>query len=142
MKLLILIFCLLFSAVDEGYVQCGKNIRLTSSKTIHMDGNGNITRTQIEKSVIEINQLLITINVRDESKTVCNIKSIECNWDIPFKKGKTLIEATLTTEDGDLKNVVLIIQGIDGQLFLLFEMEDQPDKLIKVIIDMFEEEFE
>jgi|JI6StandDraft_1071083.scaffolds.fasta_scaffold105298_1 hypothetical protein len=142
MKLLILIFPFLFSAVDESYVQCGKNIRLTSSKTIYMDGNGNITQTEIEKSVVEINQLLITINVRDESKTVCNIKSIECNWDIPFKNGKTLIEATLNTKDGELKNVVLTIQGIDGQLILLFEMEDRPDKLIKVIIDMFEEGLE
>ncbi len=142
MILLILIFPFLFSAVDEGYVQCGKNIRLTSSKTIHMDGNGNITRTEVEKSVVEISQLLITINVRDESKTECNIKSIECNWDIPFKKGKTLIKATITTDDGELKNIVLTIQGIDGQLFLLFEMEDQPDKLIKVIIDMFEEGLE
>ncbi len=142
MKLLILAFCLLFSAVDEGYVQCGKNIRLTSSKTIHMDGNGNITRTEVEKSVVEISQLLITINIRDESKTECNIKSIECNWDIPFKKGKTLIKATITTGDGELKNILLTIEGIDGQLFLLFEMEDRPDKLIKVIIDMFEEGLE
>ncbi len=141
MKLLILIFSLLFSAVDEGYAQCGKNIRLTSSKTIHMDRNGIITRTEVERSVVEINELLITINVRDESKTECNIKSIECNWDIPFKKGKTLIEATITTGDGELKNVVLTIQGIDGQLFLLSEMEDQADKLVKVIIDTFEEGF-
>lgn len=142
MKLLILIFPFLLSAVDNSYTQCGKNIRLTSSKTIHMDGRGNITRTEVEKSVVEIDLLLITIKVRDESKTLCNIKSIDCNWDIPFKKGKTLIEATLTTDNGVLKNVVLTIEGIDGQLFLLFEMEDRPDNKIKVIIDMFEEGFE
>jgi len=139
MKLLILIILFLFSVLDNSYAQCGKNIRLTSSKTIHLDRNGNITQTDVEKSVVLINQSLITINVRDDSKTVCTIKSIECNWVIPFKKGKTLIEATLNTEDGELKNVVLTIQGIDGQLFLLFEMEDRPDKKIKVIIDMFEE---
>ncbi len=139
MKLLILIFPFLFSALENSYAQCGKNIRLTSSKTIHLDGNGTITRTEVEKSVVQISQSLITINVRDESKTVCTIKSIECIWDIPFKKGKTLIEATLNTDDGEHKNVVLTIEGIDDQLFLLFEMEDRPDNKVKVIIDKFEE---
>jgi hypothetical protein len=139
MKTITLILSLLIAGSTISFAQCDKKVMLTTSKTDHLDANGVVTRTVDEKAVVEIGKSDLTINVNDEHKMTGAIKSNSCNWKIPFKEGKTIIKATLSNDQGEDKNVTITIEGKDGKVTLLFEMEGEADDRIRVGIDKFEE---
>ena len=139
MKTFILIFSIVLANTTAGNAQCGKKIVLTASETIYLDSAGTVKRTASEKSVVQINPSEIIINVNDEHKTTCIIKSTTCNWKIPYKQGKTVIKAVFS-KDAENKNVSFDIEGKDGKITLLFKMEERPDEIIKVVLNKFEEE--
>ncbi|SKB35209.1 hypothetical protein [Daejeonella lutea] len=139
MKALTLVFLILFAFSDRSYSQCGKNINLTGSKTQHLNESGKVTRTEEEKSYVHISKSIITITVKDEFKASCTIKSVQCDWSIPFKKGRTTIHAVMTNDMGEPKDLVLSIEGSDLGLFLLFEIIGSPGDKVKVALDKFEE---
>jgi hypothetical protein len=139
MKTIILTLSLLIAGCTICFAQCGKKVTLTTSKTEHLDANGIVTRTVDEKAVVEINKSALNINVNDEHKMTGVIKSDTCDWKVPFKDGKMVLKATIGDENGDDKNVTITIEGKDGKVTLLFEMEGMPDDRIKVTIDKFEE---
>jgi len=140
MKTITLILALLVAGATISYAQCGKKVKLTTSKTDHLDATGAVTRTDVEKAVVEISKSDLMITVNDEHKMTGTIKSDSCNWSVPFKNGKTIIKATLSNDQGEDKNVTITIEGKDGNITLLFEIEGMPDDRIRVAIDTFQEE--
>jgi hypothetical protein len=139
MKTIILIISLLIAGTAITFGQCDKKVVLTTSKTEHLDANGIVIRTSDEKAVVELSKSDLTITVNDEHKMTGKITSNTCNWNIPFKQGKTIIKATISDEQGEDKKVTITIEGKDGKVTLLFEMEGMPDDRIRVGIDKFEE---
>jgi hypothetical protein len=139
MKTIILTLTLLLAVSAVSFAQCDKKLKLTTSKTDHLDAKGNVTRTDDEKPVVEIGKSDLTITVNEEHKMTGTIKSDSCGWKNPFKEGKTIIKAKLSNDQGEDKNVTLTIEGKDGKVTLLFEMEGMPDDRIKVTIGKFEE---
>ena len=122
------------------FAQCDKKVKLTSSKTEYLDSAGTVQRTVDETTVIEISKPDITIAPgSEENKMTGTIKSDTCNWKIPFKEGKTVLKATITDRSGDTKDVTLTIQGKDGKLNFLAEVDNEQDKKIRLTIDKFEE---
>lgn len=139
MKTIITILAILLAGNAITFAQCGKKTILSTSKTEHLDANGGLKKTDDEKALVEIAPLNITITVNNEHKMSGLIKSQTCDWKIPFKEGKTLIKATLADEGGDEKNVTITIEGKDGKVTLLFELDEMPDDRIRVVADKFEE---
>ncbi|MEO5997080.1 MAG: hypothetical protein ABIN89_10080 [Chitinophagaceae bacterium] len=139
MKSLFIIFSLLLVNNSMSVAQCNKKVVLTASETTCLDSSGTVKRTASEKSVVRINPTDVIINVNDEHETKCPIKSATCNWSIPFKQGKTSIKAIFTKE-GEEKNITIDIEGKEGKITLLFKMEEEPNEIIKVVMDKFEEE--
>ncbi len=139
MKTIILILSLLVAGTVISFAQCGKKIVLTTSKTDHLDANGIVTRTVDEKAVVIISQTKLNITVNDDHKMNGTIKLDSCFWKTPYKEGKTFIKGTLSTDEGDEKNITITIEGKDGKVTLLFEMEGMPDDRIRVVADKFEE---
>ena len=139
MKKSFLMFLVLCAGIIS-YAQCDKKLILNSSKTEYLDSTKTVTRTVDENSVIEVTntELIITPGGTDNQMRG-PIKSTSCNWKIPFKEGKTVIKASLTDPGGDSKNVTITIEGKAGKLILLAELDDEPNKKIKVAIDKFEE---
>src|SRR5271165_683649 len=121
MKTIIIILSLLIAGSAASFAQCGKKIVLTTSKTEHLDASGAVQRTDDEKAVVQIGKSDITITVNDEHKMTGTIKSDDCNWNVPFKEGKTIIKAAISSEQGEEKNVTITIEGKDGKVTLLFE---------------------
>ncbi|MBC7830207.1 MAG: hypothetical protein H7122_20860 [Chitinophagaceae bacterium] len=122
-----------------GYAQCARQVILTSSKTEYLDSNGALQKTEEEKSVVEINKSEIIITPGNEDHKMTGIiKSDTCNWKTPFKEGKTVIKATLS-RDGNTMNATITIEGKDGKITLLFEVEERPDRKIRIVADKFEE---
>ncbi|HYJ37255.1 MAG TPA: hypothetical protein VEV87_01510, partial [Chitinophagaceae bacterium] len=67
------------------------------------------------------------------------IKSDSCNWNIPYKEGISIIKALMTEQSGESRNLTITIEGKDGRLTFLAEVEERPDRKIRIIIDKFEE---
>jgi len=138
MKKIILTLSFLIGLTAVTFAQCDKTVQLSSSKTNHLDEKGTITRSDDETAVIDISKSAVDISVNGEHKITAPIKSNTCNWTVPFKEGKTVIKAT-ADHDGQDENITITIEGKDGKVTLLFEMESQPGDKIKVGIDKFTE---
>lgn len=121
------------------FAQCEKNLVLTSSKTEHMNADGVVQRTDDETAKIELSKTAVNVSVNDEHKITGTIKSQTCDWKVPFKDGKTIIKAAVTNDQGEERNVTITIEGKDGKVTLLFEMEGMADDRIRVGIDKFAE---
>ena len=123
------------------YAQCDKKQVLTASKTEYLDRNGTVQRTADETTTVEFNKSDINITIfAGETKSMSgSIKSDTCNWKIPFKEGKSILKALLTDPKGDARNLTITIEGKDGALSFLAEVEDMPDRRIRLVVDKFEE---
>lgn len=139
MKALILAFFLLVAYSTTSLAQCGKNVKMTASKTTYLNSNGDIQRSVDEASTIRVHPAEVIIHVNNEHRMTCAIKSVNCNWSVPYKEGKTVITAA-ADKDGESKNVTFTIDGKRGKVTFLLEIEGQPDHIISVDINKFEEE--
>ena len=120
--------------------QCSKSSILTSSKTEYLDAGYTLQRTVEESSIVEISksQIIITPG-NDERKMTGVIKADSCVWTKSYREGRAVYKA-LFSRDGDAdKNVTVIIEGKDGRISFLMEVEGMPDRKIRLIADKFEE---
>jgi hypothetical protein len=142
MKKICLLIVLLFVAWTTSFAQCGKKLMVVSSKTEHLDEQGNVTRTDDEKAVVIISKTDIKITVSDPGgshEMTGTVKSDTCNWTVAYKEGKSVIKADITGMNGDEKPVTITITGTGGKVILLFEIDGEPGDDIRVAADKFDE---
>ncbi len=135
MKTLILIFSIVALTATASHAQCDKKVKFSSSKTEYLDSGGNLTRTEPENAVVQISKTTVAITVNGESKGNFEIKSLTCDWKVPFKEGKTSIKAS----QGEMV-ISFIIEGKGGKVTAQFVAEGREDNVIKVTADKFEED--
>ena len=142
MKKICLLIVLLFAAWTTSFAQCGKKLVIASSKTEHLDDQGNVTRTDVENAVVTITKTDIKITVADPGgshEMTGAIKSDTCNWTAAYKEGKTVIKANITGMNGEEKPVTITITGTNGKVILIFAIDDEPGDDIRIAADKFEE---
>ena len=141
MKKMILPIIIIIGFSLASHAQCGKNIVFASSKTEYLDSSYSVQRIADETVNLTINKMNITvlINSDSENKLTGTIKSTTCDWKVPFKDGKMIFKAELTDVRGDTKNVVMTIEGKDGKTTLLVEIENMPERKMRLTADEFDE---
>jgi hypothetical protein len=140
MKTVTLAFSLMLAGSLACFAQCDKTLIINSSKTQHLDAKGVVQHTDDETAVIELTKTALIVSVNGEQKISGKIISETCDWKVPFKEGKTVIKAAVThDQDGQQRNVTVTIEGKDGKVTLLFEMEGTADDRIRVEITKFVE---
>ena len=140
-KVLFLLMLLTILGIVFSYAQCGKKQLITSAKTDYLDANGNLQRSVDENTTIEYDKSNITITIdKGDSKVMSGpVKLDSCNWTVPYKDGKSIVKALVSDARGDAKNLTITIEGKDGKLTFLAEVEERPDMKIRLTIDKFEE---
>ena len=138
MKKLILGLFLVIGAGVSSYAQCEKRVVIVSSITEHIKG-GEVERTKEEKSTVEFDAKEIHIAPGDDAPITGTIKSTTCEWKTPFKEGKSVVKATVTDPRGETFNITVTIEGKEGKISFLLEIEEQPDRKIRLVVDKFEE---
>ena len=128
----------LLSAGLISYGQCEKRVLLTASKTEHLGADSSVQRTDDETTVIEFDKSNISITPSGHTMTG-TIKSYTCDWPTPFKVGKTRMKVTLANEAGETKDATITIEGKNGKINFLAELDEDPDKKIRLQIEKFEE---
>ncbi|RRA98982.1 hypothetical protein [Larkinella rosea] len=139
MKTLLTAFLLIFSAVIT-FAQCDKDVQLTTTKTEYLDGTGTVQRTVDEQSTIEIGKTEILIRPGNaDRKMNGTIQSTTCNWSVPYKDGKTVLKALFKEPSGEERHVTLTIEGKEGKVTFLMEVQEMADRKILVTVDSFSE---
>lgn len=138
MKKVVLSAFILMTISIVGYSQCDKKIQLTSSKTEYLDAAGNVQRTKDENTVIDINKTEISISP-DGQTMIGTVKFESCKWTKPFKEGKSILTVTIEDQGGQAKTGTITIEGKDGKVYFILAPDDNPNKIIRVLIEKFEE---
>ncbi|MBS1529419.1 MAG: hypothetical protein JSU01_03850 [Bacteroidetes bacterium] len=139
MRKIVITLVLLAAGSTISLAQCDKKIKMTSSQTQYLDANGNVERTVDENDTFEISPSNVKIVVNGNDAMSGTISSNTCDWKVPFKEGKTIINTRLEDQSGDVKEAVLTIEGKDGKVTLLAQLVSMPDKKIRIAIEKFEE---
>lgn len=102
-----------------------------------------------EQNEVKIKDTLRVTTIKYDSKTIeiisehntlyGTIDSIYCNWKLPFKEGNTFIRGTLNYENGEQWVTKLTINGKDGKLTLLVDIEHPEANKMRFVLDKFEE---
>ncbi len=121
--------------------QCSTKVRWTASKMENLDSNMNVVDSKDMNAVIETTAKDIKIDPGqgDEEVMTGTFSNITCNWNVPFKNGKTVITTDIHTSHEDLKAVIITVEAVDGKITFLLHANEYPDKLIKVYVDKYEE---
>lgn len=138
MKKIFLTITLLAALSVACFAQCDKTVVLNSSKTDHINSSGAVIRTETEDVIIEISKAEVNVTVNGDPKIKAIIKSNTCNWKVPFKEGSTVIHG-VAQRDGKDMPVTLTLEGKNGKVTLIFQMDEMPDDRVKVGIDKFAE---
>jgi len=118
--------------------QCDKKVIIVSNKTDHLNASGDVQRTVDETTTIEYDQKEISVTPGDHTMHG-TINSVNCNWTTPFKNGKTVLKAALEGQQGETMNLTITIEGKDGKINFLAEIDQNPDEKISIVVDKFEE---
>jgi hypothetical protein len=139
MKNLILVVGVLTFTTLKSFAQCDKPITLSSLKTEFIDASGIVQDSKDEKTIVEISKTNVVITPGEDDQMNGTIKSYFCDWKVPFKEGKMIIKAVLENDRGETKNLTITIEGKDGKLTFLGEIEEMPDRKVRLTVDKFEE---
>ena len=135
-----LILVTLTSGTLLSYGQCDKKVVITASKTQYLGADSAVQRTEEEQTSVEFDKTTITIIPGSEDhKMTGTVKSYVCNWPTAFKDGKTSIKVAVTNDNGQTMNLTITIGGKDGKINFLAEVDEEPEKKIRLIVDRFEE---
>ena len=133
---------LLCAASLSTKAQCDKKLVLISSKTEHLGADSSVQRSVDEKSVVEFDKTNFNVTVgsegAEEHKMTGTVKSYTCDWKVPFKEGRTVLKVSLA-DDHEAHDVTITIGAKAGKISLLAEVDDSPDKKIRLVVDSFEE---
>jgi len=138
MKKIILPILFLIAGISV-YAQCDKRVIITSSKTEYLDADGNVQRSVDETSIVEFDSKEIIITPGDDPVMKGTISSFTCDWKTPFKEGKTVLKTTLTNGQGQNFGLTITVEGKDGKISFLAEIDEQPGQKIRIVVEKFEE---
>ncbi len=124
------------------YAQCDKKFTLNSSKTEYLNEKMEVQRSVDEAVVVTIDKTTITVEIdgSDEKRMTGTISPVSCQWKTPYKDGKMVLKAEIADQRGDTKSTTITIEGKDGKLTFLLELNDEKDKKIRLTPDKFLEQ--
>lgn len=142
MRKILITLVLLAAGSTISLAQCDQKVVLTSSKTQHLDEKGQLKHADDEKVVIDLSKTDITVSIDHEGNQHSmsgKVVSATCDWKVPFKDGSTKLKVTLTNDNGESRDYNMTITGKDGKVTFVADTSDEPDDVIKLDIDKFEE---
>ena len=133
MKSIIVILFISLAGALSTFAQCEENAVLITSKTNLADPSGNPVRVKDEKTVLRFSKAAIMLNIDGEGRGELKIVSQNCIWTIPYKDGKSVINAKLNDWD-----YTLTIEGKEGRIYLHVVKNESDDSILSMVVDKFE----
>lgn len=135
-----IVFLLISIAISTlCYSQCDKKIVLSATGVEVLDDKNEVKMKDTERvTTINYDSKLIEV-ITEYNTRYGTIDSIYCNWKIPFKEGNTYIRGKLSFENGEQWVIKLTINGKDGKITLLADMEHPDANKMLFVLNKFEE---
>jgi hypothetical protein len=135
----ILVSFILFATSLQAISQCNKKVTWYAAKGDMLDANGGVLDSKHDSIFLETDPQKITLRFKsDQNQLEGTVKEKTCDWKEPFKNGKTVYHTTVTL-DGSLSNAIFTVEGRDGKISLLLEIEAREGRKFLIYIDRYEE---
>ncbi|HTR28744.1 MAG TPA: hypothetical protein VMH27_05710 [Puia sp.] len=134
-----LVAAVLLAAFSTGYGQCEKKTVLTAAKTDHLLADSSLERSDDGVITIDFDKTTFNVNTPNEGLLTGKVDSSVCQWLTPYKAGKMRLKITLSNPQGESHHFTVTIEGKNGKVTLYAVMDDEPDKIIRLVADKFEE---
>ena len=135
----ILVSFILFATSLQAISQCNKKVTWYAAKGDMLDANGGVLDSKHDSIFLETDPQKITLRFKsDQNQLEGTVKEKTCDWKEPFKNGKTVYHTTVTL-DGSLSNAIFTVEGRDGKITLLLEIEAREGRKFLIYIDRYEE---
>ncbi len=140
MKKIILSLSLIACCGAAAIAQCNQTVRFTSTKTDFVNATGAIEQSKNEQTQVTFNdsELSLLVNGNVDEQLTGNVRSVNCGWKKTNREGKTILTALLTNKNGDSKNATVTMEGKDGNISMLLEVENQPARKLQMTTESFE----
>jgi hypothetical protein len=136
MKKLLLLPVIVLLVQFRTFAQCGEEAIISTSKTEYLNGQNVLERSVDEASTIEISKTQVVIKPGNADRVMTGtIISQTCDWKTPYAEGLSVIKARF--DEPGVQHVTVNIKGEGGKVTVLLEIEEAPDKKIRVNADKF-----
>lgn len=135
MKKTIFIFALSVPCAYS-FAQCDKTVTYFSGKAEFMDESGKVDRSEEGKIVVTVSKSHITLmhNNDDNDTMEGTITENKCDWETPFKNGKTTFNTKLIERSGESNDASVSIEGKEGKPVILINFKNR-GKILKIVPD-------
>ena len=138
MKKIILTLLLGSTIGIHSYAQCNQRVTFNASKTDYIDSKGSVQQTKDEQTVVNYDNEDLSILNNGEQWTG-TIVSSSCDWKKNYAEGKTVLRANVSAKQGDAHNAVVTVEGKDGNVSMVLEMDNMPLRKFQMTADAFRE---
>lgn len=141
MKQMAVILALIFLCSGWSYSQCNDKVNWFASKAERLSAAGDVEDTKEGTITVatDSNSIVVSIKESPEDQLRGTTSLVSCSWPEPLKNGKTVLKAVMTKEgDADSRNVTITIEGKDGKITILLDIERMEGKKIRILVDRFE----
>jgi hypothetical protein len=132
-----LLVLVMISTIKSAKAQCKGESVFSASKSVYLDSADREARTVDENCTIRIDSTGITITPGDDAVMTGKVTTIECNWTIPFKDGKSIFKSTLSAPNGESRAATFVVEGKSGVVTLIATLDNDRNKRIKLVADKF-----
>lgn len=122
------------------FAQCDKKVKWQGAKAELIGTSGEVEDTKDATFVITADSKTVSLSILEstEEKIEGSVTESTCEWKETFKNGKAVYKTTLVKPNGDSSPGTVTIEGKDGKITVLVEMEKMEGKKIRVLIDKYE----
>ena len=119
--------------------QCQRKVIWTSERTEFLDASGKVQDVRTQPTKIETTPGHVTVTTEDDVFEG-DIKGLTCEWKVPFKNGRTSFSTLMAKSNGESRNVSITIEGKDGKIDIIVEVDKMDGKKMRILVDNYTEE--
>lgn len=129
----------LFTSVAS-FGQCDKKVKWQAAKAELIDENGNVVDTKEGSIVITTDAKTVRFEILESENETAEgtVSETTCEWKDAFKNGKSTYKANMTSNRGDTQSASFVIEGKDGKLTMVLELEKLQGRKVRISIDKYE----
>jgi len=126
----------------QAKAQCLVHVKYIANKMEIYDSTMTLTSTKDDgQFVFETTEkgFTGTHDGNDEEALHGTLKTLTCNWGKPFIDGKIVMVCDVDDNHEHIDGATITIEAIDKKITILMHAKEYPDRIIKLIIDSYEE---
>lgn len=139
MQNIILALALVLLTSLASIAQCDKKIKWQAAKAEMIDQSGTVMDTKEGITITsDSKKILFELAAEPDNPLEGVVNETACEWKEAFKNGKTVIKANISGRDGNSSPATITIEGKDGKLTLILDMERMQGRKVRMNLDKYE----